>query len=70
MAVLDRPRGSGYSLWISSPLPSTNASWSLLATALDRGELEQKRNGLRLVTTGRTMAIVEGQEPPYWQPRL
>lgn len=70
MAVAERPQGSGYSLWLSSPLPSTNASWSLLATSLDRRELEQKRSGLRLVTNGRTMAVVEGQAPPYWEPRL
>lgn len=70
MAVLDRPRGSGYSLWLSSTLPSTSPSWTLLATSLDRQELEQKRRSLRPITPNKTMAVVEGQEPPYWEPRL
>lgn len=69
-AVLDRPRGSGYSLWLSSALPARSGTWSLLATSLDRKELDQKRLSLRPVTTGRSLVVVEGQDPPSWPPRL
>ena len=68
MAVLDRPQG--YSLWMSTLLPSDNASWELMAVSNDHKELERAMQSLKHIAVRRRMAVVEGREPPRWQPKL
>ena len=67
MAVLDR---QGYSLWMSTLLPADNASWALMAVSDDHKELERAMQSLKHVAVRRRMAVVEGCEPPRWQPKL
>lgn len=70
MAIMERPRFAGYTLWISNTLPSDSPRWELLSHGDSRLELEQKRRSLAPMSKGRCMAVVEGMDPPYWQPRL
>jgi hypothetical protein len=68
MAVLERP--SGYSLWVSSLLPSDSAQWSLLDSGPDRAALERQAKGLVGLLAQRRLAVVEGNGPPPWKPKL
>lgn len=68
MPVADRPKG--YSLWLSSPLPSDNARWELLDSGMDRLALERQAKGLAFMLSNRRIAIIDGQEPPRWKPML
>lgn len=68
MAVLDRPQG--YSLWMSSLLPSDNASWELMAVSDDYKELERAMQSLKFIAVRRRLAVMEGQNSPPWRPKL
>ena len=68
--VLDRPSDIGFSLWLSDPLPSDSAQWHLLDSGSDRNALERQARSMALLVTVRRIAVVEGQSPPRWPPKL
>jgi hypothetical protein len=70
MAVLDRPIGSGFSLWVSEPLPKDFAQWHKLDSGPDRNALERQAKSLAALMKQRRFAIVEGQAQPPWAPKL
>jgi len=67
MPVLER---SGFSLWMSDNLPDDAAKWHKLDASLDRNALERQAKSMGRLLTMRRLAVVEGQEPPRWQPKL
>jgi hypothetical protein len=58
-----------YSLWLSCTLPSPRPTWELMAIG-SREELEQKKASLMPYTAKKRFAILQGTNPPRWQPRL
>jgi hypothetical protein len=66
--VVDRPRG--FSLWVSTVLPSDTARWELLDSGMDRLALERQAKGLAFMLQNRRIAIMDGQDPPSWRPQL
>lgn len=58
-----------YSLWLSCTLPSPRPTWELMAIG-GRQELEEKRAGLLRFSAGKRLALVQGTDPPRWQPKL
>jgi hypothetical protein len=68
MPVLDRP--SGFSLWMSDNLPDDTAKWRKLDAGPDRNALERQAKSMARLLTMRRLAVVEGQEPPHWRPKL
>jgi hypothetical protein len=68
MAVAERP--NAFSLWMSTPLPSDHAQWSMLDSGADRAALERQAKGLASLFSGRRWAVVEGVKPPPCKPML
>lgn len=57
-----------YSLWLSCTLPSPHPTWELMAIG-SREELEQKKAGLLRFSAGKRIALLQGTDPPRWQPK-
>jgi hypothetical protein len=68
MPVAERPRG--YSLWLSTPLPSDTARWELLDSGYDRATLERQARSMAPLLQLRRLVVVEGLQPPRWRPQL
>lgn len=58
-----------FSLWASDTLPTEKPSWHLLETGEDRCALELRAKGLSFLFNSRRFSVVQGDKPPYWQPK-
>lgn len=58
-----------YSLWLSCTLPSPRPTWELMAIG-SRKELEQKKAALLPFCNGKRFALLQGTDPPRWEPKL
>jgi len=68
--AFNRPPDISFSLWLSDPLPNDSAQWHLLDSGFDRNALERQARSMALLVTVRRIAVVEGQSPPQWPPKL
>jgi hypothetical protein len=55
---------------MSDNLPDDNARWHKLDAGPDRNALERQAKSMGRLLTMRRLAVMEGQQPPHWKPRL